>query len=885
MMDHPNIAKVFDAGTTDSGRPYFVMELVRGVPITEYCDEHHLTPRERLELFVPVCHAVQHAHQKGIIHRDIKPSNVLVALYDDRPVPKVIDFGVAKATSQRLTEKTMFTQFGQIVGTLEYMSPEQANLNQLDIDTRSDVYSLGVLLYELLTGTTPFDRQRLRSAAFDEMMRIIREEEPPKPSTRLSTSESLPSIAANRHIEPKKLSTLVRGELDWIVMKALEKDRARRYETANGFANDIQRYLNDEPVAACPPSAAYRFRKFASRNKAAMATAGIIVATLLLGTGLATWQAIRAVRAESLAKEHLAAEQVAHHQTEMAEREAKQQLFKSYHAQADATRASGRPGQRLDALEALGKAVELLEPLGLGEAARDALRDDAIGSMELIDLRPVRAWQARQSPFQGILSLSGDFELLAFSDGESIHIRRLAHPMTDAKTIPTIKEQYEQFLRFDSTKRYLFRWRPIHRTLYATEIATGKDVCAIANVLDGFAADFHPRRPLAAVGDRHGVVRCLDLVSGQEVLEWSVGRPIWSVKFDPDGGRLAVGSGEAKLEEVETRAIDVCDAKTGKVVFQMPQLGAPTVLDWRPDGKWLAVGITPEIHLFEVGGAEARHLILQGHRSKITGIQFHPQGRFLASTSWDGTTRLWDSASGQQLLRLEGSFSRFSEDGNLLALQKGLDIHLFEFVAPCAHVWLCRGMTHAVELAPGDGMMASCHDDGVRLWELDRLREVAYLPIGATHGAAFRFPTGELVTGGKAGLYQWAIRTTNRDGAEEIRLGPPEAIDASLQNLRSVHLSRDGNTLLSEAFYRDEPFLFQMAASGWRQLPLASSHLSPTSFGGTVWSQTALARTANGRPLHRRTAFVSGTWAMVSMSVICRRTSAAPSASARTSAR
>jgi serine/threonine protein kinase len=267
LMDHPNIARVLEAGTTESGRPYFVMELVKGVPITKYCDERRLTPAQRLELFVPVCSAVQHAHQKGIIHRDLKPSNVLVALYDGKPVPKVIDFGIAKATGPRLTDRTLFTELGAVVGTLEYMSPEQAALNQLDIDTRSDIYSLGVLLYELLTGTTPLERQRLKTAALLEALRVIREEEPARPSTRLSTTDELPAIAARRGLEPKKLSGLMRGELDWMVMKALEKDRNRRYETANGFAQDIQRYLADEPVLACPPSAGYRLRKFARRHR------------------------------------------------------------------------------------------------------------------------------------------------------------------------------------------------------------------------------------------------------------------------------------------------------------------------------------------------------------------------------------------------------------------------------------------------------------------------------------------------------------------------------------------------------------------------------------------------------------------------------------------
>jgi serine/threonine protein kinase len=310
LMDHPHIARVFDGGTTPAGRPYFVMELVKGLSITAHCDRNSLPVRERLGLFVAVCEAVQHAHQKGVIHRDLKPSNVLVVCHDGTPVAKVIDFGIAKAVGQHLTDKTISTQFAQLIGTPLYMSPEQAGQSGLDVDTRSDIYSLGVLLYELLTGTTPFDQERFQGVGFDELRRIIREEEPPRPSTRISTlGQAATTVCTNRKSDPKQLSRLFRGELDWIVMKALEKDRNRRYESASAFAADVLRYLNDEPVQACPPSAWYRVRKFARRNKGPVLATSFILLCLIggiIGTSWGMMQALEAqdtIRAEVMEKD------------------------------------------------------------------------------------------------------------------------------------------------------------------------------------------------------------------------------------------------------------------------------------------------------------------------------------------------------------------------------------------------------------------------------------------------------------------------------------------------------------------------------------------------------------------------------------------------------
>ena len=661
LMDHPNIARVLDGGTTDAGRPYFVMDLVKGVPITKYCDEHHLTPRQRLELFLPVCLAVQHAHQKGIIHRDIKPSNILVAQYDGRPVPKVIDFGVAKAAGQQLTEQTLVTGFGNIIGTLEYMSPEQAELNQLDIDTRSDIYSLGVVLYELLTGSTPLDKKQLKQAAFAELLRIIREQEPQKPSTRLSSTDELPSVAAQRHTEPAKLTKLVRGELDWIVMKALEKDRNRRYETANSFAMDIQRYLADEAVQACPPSYRYRLRKFARRNRRVVATGSAVGLAALVAVAVLVTSTVliaRALRSETKAKDDLA---------DALEREQQDAYF---HRIALAHRELSAYNLRR-ARELLNECPERLRDWEWHFLARLCQVDPLI----IRDTTEVNSLAFGRGG-EWIASACGDGTLKIWDSKTGKLVRR----------IPNAHERFASSVAFHPDGNHLASvgWDNLVKVWDLTTDPPRQVFCrpcdAVRPMGTAYAVAFRPGdgRYLAAGSD--GAVKLWDWQNDRLEHRFAGhGRIPISVAFSRDGrwlasgdwqGRIKLWDPDARSEAVHTftesispisalafgpdaselatasydRRVDVWNTKTGEHLRPIPHIGrrAVTGVAYSLNGRLLATsGEDKTVHVREA--ATGRELLgLRGHTGTVTCLTFSPDGQRLVSAGKDRTIRVWD---------------------------------------------------------------------------------------------------------------------------------------------------------------------------------------------------------------------------------------------------
>jgi serine/threonine protein kinase/WD40 repeat protein len=823
MMDHVNIARVFDAGATESGRPYFVMELVHGVPITKYCDDNHLTPRERLELFMPVCQAIQHAHQKGIIHRDIKPSNVMITLYDGKPVPKVIDFGVAKATEQKLTERTLFTQYGTMVGTLEYMSPEQAEMSALGVDTRSDIYSLGVLLYELLTGSTPLSHKRVKEAAYGEVLRMIKEEEPPRPSTRLSESgEALASISAQRRMEPAKLATLLRGELDWIVMKTLEKDRNRRYETATGLSADVQRYLKDEAVLACPPSALYRFRKFARRNKGILATACVVVLTLVLGTGVSAWQAIqatqqaaRATTAEGLAQDRLVIASDHHKAAEQAEANATHRLYRSLVNQARATRLSRGIGQRLKSLELLADAAKIARDTNLRVDFLE-LRNAAIACLALPDLRVDREWIGWRTDDR-FVDFDGAREHYACTDGEgNCSIRRSADG-TEIASLLGIGQRpvdgTESRPEFSRDGRHVAVWYYPTGALKMWKLGAAehaKPVLLVEQASGVTTSTFSPDSRLFAFGVANGPLQLMELPS-QQLRQLSIVGPHSRTLgiFRPKHRQIA-------LVPHDQKSIQICDLDSGKVLATLPQPEGVARIDWHPDGNTLVVaGQDQLMHIWDV--ATVKQTVQMGGLKGIDTrfpITFNGSGDLLA-TSWDGFLRLWDPRSGEQVFHTRafvGCLS-FSPDGQPLLGRDDNKLSLLQVTPASGYRTLVRdpllGKGEYIECAssPKQGrLLAVGMADGVGLWDAPSGKPLTFLPIGRTDFVLFE-PSGALLTNGLTGVLRWPI---DEDPATPglVSIGTPQVLPLAAPIMRILSTSLRGRVLAS--------------AQGW---------------GGLVWDQ------------------------------------------------
>jgi len=641
MMNHPSIAKVLDAGATAAGRPYFVMELVKGTPITEFCDQHKLETRERLQLFVTLCQAVQHAHQKGLIHRDLKPSNVLIELHDVTPVPKVIDFGVAKAIGRQLTEATLHTGFSQMVGTPLYMSPEQAGQSSLDVDTRSDIYSLGVLLYELLTGTTPFDKETFSKVGYDEMRRMIREDVPPCPSQRFSTlaAKAHPTVSQKRAVPDRQRTGALRGELDWIVMKALEKDRSRRYDTPAALAADIQHYLNDEPVEACPPSAWYRFRKFARRNKAALATASLAgLAVVVLATSLVLI-AIEKQARQTAEQGRALAEDDRKNAFERERRESYFHLITLAHRDL--------------ALERLAECPEDLR----GWEWHYLMRLCKVDPLVIRD-------RGDKTEFYG-MAFSPDGEQLASADGDGIvtiwdsRTGKVikSFPAHTGRVLSVVFHRDGKHLASRGADKTVKVW-----DLTTTDQAVFTELCdwiSIGACTVAFSSD---GRLLAWGSDK--VVKVYDW-KRREFLRPLPGHDFHTipVAFSSDG-RLAT----ATFRE----GVKVWDAQTGKLLRPIDHDVPVGALAFTPDGKWLASASRRGPVLLWDSTTGAVRKPFDSHTGNVECVAFSPDGRYLASGGEDKTVRVWDAATGREILGLNGHTDKcwcvaFSPDGRRLA--------------------------------------------------------------------------------------------------------------------------------------------------------------------------------------------------------------------------
>jgi WD40 repeat protein/serine/threonine protein kinase len=747
VMDHPHIAKVLDAGTTDSGRPYFVMELVRGIPVTHYCDENQLPIRERLALFANVCLAIQHAHTKGIIHRDIKPTNVLITQQDSQPVVKVIDFGIAKAMGQQLTDKTLFTDFAQMIGTPLYMSPEQAELSSADVDTRSDIYSLGVLLYELLTGTTPVRKDQLKKASFDEIRRMIREDEAQRPSARICGSETLPAIAARRHVEPSRLGKLVCGELDWIVMKALDKDRSRRYESASNFAADVQRYLADEPVLACPPSAAYRCRKFARRYRAALAAAATMAAAVLLAVGsLATAVVVLAdSNAEVTAKQK---------QTN------------------DALDREKRTNEALKSSLDREQQVMYFHRIALAEREIEARR---IGrAEELLAECPshLRGWEwhylkrrCRQEP-------------VSFREAGSV---RCVAVSPNGQLIATTRRGSGEIRIWDR--------------------ATAKELLPLAGQGGSSSIVFHPDCKWLISAGSDDILRIWDIETGRELRKLHVPEGAVALAVSPDGRLLVTGGRDNTLRVRD--AADLRELRTLRGHTRMVYEAA-----FGPDGLLATGSFDGTVRIWNATTGAAVHR-LHGHAGPVLGVAFRRDGKQAASCGVDGTTRVWDAATGKMLLLIRAENVTtigvaFSPDGRRLATGSWEKVvRVWDLVTDQEALTL-RGHTEMVMgvcfTTDGDQLVSFSLDGTVRVWDGTPLGSAA-----APGERTLRGHTGAVldisVAAPSDSPAKSILASASRDGT--VRLWNPataetiHTLGTDFGPMGYVSFSRDGRRLVS----------------------------------------------------------------------------------------